>query len=67
MIRFYKNYFSGTGWYNQLTMCLFSLLLGCIMISAPSSSIAQTVETWKLVKKGISGFTKCDIGDNRRA
>jgi len=51
MIRFYKNYSVKASRYNQAAMYFFSLLLLCSMVAAPSTAIAQSVETWKLVKK----------------
>ena len=51
MIRFYKNYSINAGRYNQAAIFFFSLLLVCIMVGVPSAAIAQSVETWKLVRK----------------
>ena len=51
MIHFYKNYSINGGRYNQAAIYFFSLLLVCAMVGAPFTAIAQSVETWKLVRK----------------
>lgn len=51
MTHFYKNYSIKGGRYNQAAICFFSLLLLCSIVGAPSAAVAQSVETWKLVKK----------------
>jgi hypothetical protein len=37
--------------YTQIVLCFFSILLVYVMITAPTSANAQSVETWKLVKR----------------
>lgn len=48
---FNKNFSMSSCGITQSAKYLFSLLLICIMLGATFTSIAQSVETWKLVKK----------------
>ncbi|MBW1984252.1 MAG: hypothetical protein JRI53_05990, partial [Deltaproteobacteria bacterium] len=50
-MRFYKNDSINGNRYYQVAIYFFSLLLVCAMIAAPSAANAQSVETWKLVKR----------------
>jgi hypothetical protein len=51
IMRIYKNYSICTGRYIQHANYFFSLLVICTMVLVPTAANAQTVETWKLVKK----------------
>jgi len=51
MIRFYKNFSIKTDRYIRATIFLFSLLMVYTLVGIPFIANAQSVETWKLVKK----------------
>ena len=51
MMRFYKNDSIHGNRYTQTAICFFLLMLVCTMLAAPSAANAQSVETWKLVKR----------------
>ncbi len=51
MIHSFKNYSTIGGRYNKIMIFFFSLLMVCIVIGTPSTAVAQSIETWKLVKR----------------